>query len=179
MHKLYYKARPPVGFVEYCTRNHNECLPTWSAARIVLTKERWKNLLEVNALVNTSIEPRSDQELYGVPERWDYPFNAGDCEDYALLKKRYLEHLGFPSSPLPLAIALDEAREAHAVLMVLTDRGDFVLDNRRNEVLPWNRTRYRFLKRQSLEDPMTWIALSPTEVGSSVGAAQQRRGNNR
>jgi predicted transglutaminase-like cysteine proteinase len=177
MRQLYSKATPPTGFVEFCTRNHSECLPTRSAAKIILTKERWKNLLEVNALVNTNIEPKSDQELYGVPERWDYPINAGDCEDYALLKKRYLEHLGFTAGPLPLAVARNEAGEGHAVLMVLTDRGDFVLDNLRNEVLPWDQTRYHFLLRQSAEDPMTWIALSRTGVTPSVAAGQAKRGN--
>jgi Bacterial transglutaminase-like cysteine proteinase BTLCP len=70
-----------------------------------------------------------------VPERWNYPIDAGDCEDYALLKKQYLKKLGFKAGLLPLAVVLNEAGEFHAVLMVLTDRGDFVLDNRRNEIL--------------------------------------------
>jgi predicted transglutaminase-like cysteine proteinase len=177
LRQLYSKATPPIGFVEFCTRYHSECLPTRSAAKISLTKERWKNLLEVNALGNSNIEPRSDQELYGVPERWDYPIKAGDCEDYALLKKRYLEHLGFTAGSLLLAVGLDEAGQGHAVLMVLTDRGDFVLDNRRNKVLRWNQTRYHFLLRQSAEDPMTWIALSRMGVTSSVGASHVKRGN--
>lgn len=177
MQKLFSKAKPPVGFVEFCKRNHDECLPARSADKLVLTKERWKNLHDVNGSVNSKIRPKTDQQLYGVPERWDYPINAGDCEDFALLKKRYLQYLGFMSGPLSLAIALDETGEAHAVLMVLTDQGDFVLDNRRNEILPWNQTRYHFLQRQSVEDPLTWVALSRTGVMGSVGAHQAKRRN--
>jgi len=71
------KATPPIGFIEFCRRNPNECLPTDSTAKVSLTAERWRYLSEVNAYVNSLIEPRSDQELYGVPERWDYPITAG------------------------------------------------------------------------------------------------------
>ena len=67
-----------------------------TAYKFELTAERWKLLGEVNAFVNTSIKPESDQELYAVPERWEIPTSAGDCEDYVLLKQRYLEGLGFP-----------------------------------------------------------------------------------
>jgi predicted transglutaminase-like cysteine proteinase len=55
--------------------------------------------------------------------------------------------------------------------MVTTDLGDFVLDNRRNEILRWSDTRYRFLKRQSQEDPRTWMALSEAGKTSVVEAA--------
>jgi predicted transglutaminase-like cysteine proteinase len=177
MHEFYSKARPPIGFVEFCTRNHDECVPNGWSTKVTLTLKRWKNLHEVNALVNSNIKAKSDQEIYGVPERWDYPITAGDCEDYALLKKRYLQRLGFSAGPLPLAIVLDETGVAHAVLIVLTDRGNFVLDNRRNEVLRWDQTRYQFLQHQSVKDPMTWIALSRTRATSSVGAGQPKRGN--
>jgi predicted transglutaminase-like cysteine proteinase len=175
--QLYIRARPPIGFVEFCTRNHEECLPTRPAAKLVLTEKRWKNLNEVNVSVNSKIEPKTDEEVYGVPERWTFPIKAGDCEDYALLKKRYLGNLGFKAGVLPLAVVLNEAGEAHAVLMVLTNRGDFVLDNRRNEILRWDQTRYHLLQRQSVEDPMTWIALSPNGVTANVGAGQSQTRN--
>src|SRR5215216_1718165 len=105
----YGKATPPIGFIDFCRRNPNECLPTDSTAKVLLTEERWRYLSEVNAYVNSIIEPSSDQELYAVPERWDYPTTAGDCEDYALLKKRYLERLGFSAGALPLTVVFDEA----------------------------------------------------------------------
>ncbi len=34
------------------------------------------------------------------------------------------------------------------MLMVRTDRGDLILDNKTNAVLPWQRTGYSFVKRE-------------------------------
>lgn len=165
------RTLPPMGFVEFCARNKGECEPIISARQTPLTETAWRRILEVNAYVNGSITPVSDQDLYAVPERWDFPTDAGDCEDYVLLKKRYLERLGFPSYALLITVVLDEIGEGHAVLTVTTSSGDFVLDNRRNEVLPWSATRYRFLKRQSQEDPRIWISLSEAGRMSIVEAS--------
>ena len=33
-------------------------------------------------------------------------------------------------------------------MMVRTDRGDFILDNQRNAVLPWRETGYIYLQRE-------------------------------
>jgi predicted transglutaminase-like cysteine proteinase len=106
------------------------------------------------------VRPVSDQDLYRQAEVWTYPVDAGDCEDYVLLKKRYLEGFGIPAETLLITVVLDEAGEGHAVLMAHTDAGDYILDNRRDEVLRWNETRYRFLKRQSQADPKVWVALT-------------------
>ena len=95
----------------------------------------------------------SDEELYGEDEYWAFPADAGDCEDYVLMKKRYLEKLGFARSALLITVVLDEKNEGHAVLTLRTDEGDFVLDNRRNEIRRWTDLDYVFLKRQSRARP--------------------------
>ena len=170
---IYGKTLPPIGFVEFCTRDKQHCVSDNShLRRLALTAARWKLLQQINARVNSSIAPVSDLDLYAVPERWDYPVYAGDCEDYVLLKKRELENLGFPSHALLITVVLDEAGEGHAVLMVSTNQGDFVLDNRRDAVIRWTDTRYRFLKRQSRDDPRLWVALSEAGRTSVVEAAQ-------
>src|SRR5262249_4949697 len=132
----------------------------------------------VNNYVNGKITPVSDQELYGKPEYWTYPTDAGDCEDYLLLKKRYLEKLGFPSQVLRITVVLDEHKQGHAVLTVTTDTGDWVLDNRRNDIRRWNDTGYQFLKHQSAQNPMDWVALTrqATTAGGFV-AGQGRAGD--
>ena len=94
--------------------------------------------------MNRAIAPISDAALDGVPEFWTYPTSAGDCEDYLLLKKRELEKLGFDSGSLLITVVLDEKNEGHAVLMVATKSGDYVLDNRRNDILLWSDTGYTF-----------------------------------
>ena len=162
---VYGKALPPIGYVEMCAREPKECRPQGGKpTHLALSPDRWNLIYQVNTFVNGKIAPVSDEELYGKPEYWTFPTDAGDCEDYLLLKKRYLEGLGFPSDALLITVVLDEKSQGHAVLMVTTDKGDFVLDNRRNEVLRWSDTGYTFLKRQSAEDPRQWVSL--TKKGS-------------
>src|SRR4051794_7667118 len=106
----------PIGFVDFCRRYPADCAPlNERAQRIDLTPERWNLLYQVNSLVNRKIAPVSDQELYGQPEYWTYPTDAGDCEDYLLLKKRYLEALGFPAEALRITVVFDESHQGHAV----------------------------------------------------------------
>lgn len=173
------ETRPPVGYVKFCAENPVECggysvTEKIKSAQLAMSVERWNLLYQVNTYVNGKIKPVSDQELYGEAERWAYPINAGDCEDYLLLKKRELEKLDFAAKSLRITVVLDENSQGHAVLTVTTDEGDFVLDNRRNEILLWNDTNYTYLKRQSAKDPRRWVALlkqpSPTTAAVSSGS---------
>ena len=158
--KVYGKALPPIGFVEFCGRNPADCKASGEdAERVDLNPERWGLLAQVNAYVNAKIAPVSDQDLYGKAEYWTLPTDAGDCEDYLLLKKKYLEGLGFSPDSLLITVVLDEKNEGHAILTVASMQGDFVLDNRRDEILRWSDANYRFLKRQSQKDPRQWVAL--------------------
>jgi predicted transglutaminase-like cysteine proteinase len=152
---------PPIGYVQFCARYKAECRATGNEERTAsLTNKTWSQIVEVNSFVNTKIAPTTDQDLYDTVERWEYPSIAGDCEDYVLLKKRYLEGLGFPAETLLITVVLDEHGEGHAVLMVHTDGGDFVLDNRRNTVLRWSETGYTYLKRQSRKNPRIWVSMN-------------------
>ena len=54
----------------------------------------------------------------------------------------------------------DKEDAGHAVLTVITDKGEFVLDNQEPEVKTWTDTPYTFLKRQSQEHPMQWVSLN-------------------
>lgn len=129
-------------------------------AEITLTTASWSALMEVNERVNATVSPVSDQEHWGVLDRWDYPNDGmGDCEDIQLLKRQLLVEMGLPQRALRMAVVLDEQGAGHAVMMVLTDRGDFILDNRRNAVLPWKQTGYVYLKREGT-DRSDWVALA-------------------
>jgi predicted transglutaminase-like cysteine proteinase len=159
--KEFGKTLPPVGFVKFCLENPNECSSRIKAAAPAqMTADAWTKLDAINRSVNSAIRPISDQELYGVAEYWTYPVDSGDCEDYLLLKKRQLERLGFAPNSLLITVVMDERNEGHAVLTVVTDKGDYVLDNRRNELLLWSQTGYRFLKRQSQQNAKLWVALA-------------------
>ena len=162
--KEFGKSLPPIGFVKFCAANPSECKNVGRRVqRVAVTQNMWAKLQSVNATINGSIAPVSDAELYGEAEFWTYPVDAGDCEDYLLLKKRQLEKLGFDSGALLITVVLDEKNEGHAVLTVATEQGDYVLDNRRNDILLWADTGYTFLKRQSQKDPRAWVALTDVQ----------------
>ena len=164
----YGKSLPPVGFVKFCVENPADCKSIDDKHdRLDMTPDRWNLVYQVNDYVNNKIAPVSDQDLYGEAEHWAYPTDAGDCEDYVLLKKRYLENLGFSAEALLITVVLDEKGEGHAVLTVTTKDGDYVLDNRRNDVKRWNTTGYKFLKRQSHSNPLQWVALVKQTTKSS------------
>jgi predicted transglutaminase-like cysteine proteinase len=171
--KEYGNTLPPIGYVKFCLENEKDCQSgdagSAKPGRTALSEDEWTLVYQVNTFVNNSIQPASDMELYGQPEYWTYPTTAGDCEDYLLLKKRNLEALGFAPNNLLITVVLDEKREGHAVLTLTTTEGDFILDNRRNSILPWDRTDYVFLKRQSSQDPRRWMALTKKEVTVPAG----------
>jgi predicted transglutaminase-like cysteine proteinase len=154
-------SRPPIGWVEFCNEYPRECDTRPTDARdVVLTPKAWKDLLRINKWVNNSIKPVTDLEHWGVVERWNYPDDGyGDCEDYALLKRRLLTQAGWPRQALLMTVVRDKRGDGHAVLTVKTDKGEFVLDNQNENVLLWSETGYRFVKRQSQTDPNVWVAL--------------------
>ena len=99
---------------------------------IELTRETWAVINAVNEHVNTTIKPMSDREHWGVEDRWDYPEDGyGDCEDYQLLKRRLLVQAGLSRRAMRMTVVVDEEDAGHAVLIMRTDLGDLILDNKR------------------------------------------------
>jgi predicted transglutaminase-like cysteine proteinase len=168
----YGNARPPSGFLKLCNKSPETCAKISSAAvEPRFTHAQWVLVDRINREVNSRIASVSDQDLYGQEELWAYPSTAGDCEDYVLLKRRELLGLGFDASQLLITVVLDEHGEGHAVLTVSTASGDYILDNRRDEILHWSRVNYTFLKRQTATDPLTWVALAPHKTHSPLVAS--------
>jgi predicted transglutaminase-like cysteine proteinase len=157
----------PYGWVEFCQRYAGECdskaLP---ALDVKYSPETMKAARRINHWVNTHIKPMSDKDHWGVIDRWDYPTDGyGDCEDYALLKRRLLIEEGFPRQGLLMTVVKDEQGEGHAILTLKTDNGEYILDNLDNEVRPWSRTHYKFVKRQSQTDEEVWVDIGePTSA---------------
>ncbi|MFS2149569.1 MULTISPECIES: transglutaminase-like cysteine peptidase [unclassified Rhizobium] len=151
---------PPIGAYQFCKEIPEDCKnAAGDQGTMVLTEDSWKTILKINYQVNSEITPMTDMEIYGVEERWAYPKTAGDCEDYALLKRKMLIEAGFSPSNLLMTVVLQPNGDGHAVLTVRTDRGDFILDNMRNKVMLWADTEYTYLKRQSSSDPTRWVKL--------------------
>jgi predicted transglutaminase-like cysteine proteinase len=129
----------------------------------------WKQIVGINDAVNEAVNAMSDFDIYGKDEVWAYPKAVGDCEDYALEKRRALMQRGISLANLLMTVVRKSDGEGHAVLTVRTDKGDFVLDNLNPKVLEWDRTDYRYLKRQSSENTGRWVSIQggdQTLVGS-------------
>lgn len=155
------ETKIPIGWIDFCNRYPRDCATEPMAPRsVTLTNDAWRTMVQVNARVNASIEAVTDFDHWKIAERWDYAEDGrGDCEDYVLVKRRDLIRAGFPRQSLLVTIVRDEKNEGHAVLTVKTDRGDFILDNQEDKILPWTATGYRFVKRQSQEDPNNWVSI--------------------
>ena len=160
----------PAGYHEFCKHHRDECqIKTRGDARVHLTAARWNDLVAVNSAVNRAITPVTDEDLFGREEVWVYPSTKGDCEDFALLKRRELIKRGWPIGSLLVTVVRQKSGDGHAVLTVLTDRGDLVLDNLEKQVKVWSQTKYHYVKRQSEFDTGRWVAIDDART-SSVGS---------
>jgi predicted transglutaminase-like cysteine proteinase len=168
-------TQPPYGFVQFCERVPQECAQgRQEEQRFHASRERLAELDAVNRAVNHEIEPVTDIELYGQTDYWTIPVARGDCEDYALMKRKRLMALGWPASALLMTVVRDEKGEGHAVLTARTLQGDFILDNKTDEIKVWHRTRYDFVMRQSYLNPRIWMSLDPREMNSAMPSAGVR-----
>jgi predicted transglutaminase-like cysteine proteinase len=160
-------AKPIIGWVRFCQQNPAECAVDPSEpATIELTPKDWQTLNRINQQVNASIKAKTDQDHRGVEDVWDFAEDGyGDCEDYQLVKRKRLVEAGFPRRALRMTVVIDEEGAGHAVMMVRTNRGDFILDNKRNAILPWHKTGYVYIKREG-DEGSAWASLggrtSPT-----------------
>jgi predicted transglutaminase-like cysteine proteinase len=161
----------PYGWADFCRRYAGECdSGPLTPLDVNLTPKAMKEIGRFDRWVNAHVKPVSDMEHWGVIDRWDYPSDGkGDCEDFALFKRKMLIEEGFPRQALLMTVVKDEHNEGHAVLTVKTSAGEFVLDNMTGEVKPWDHTGYRFVKRQSQSDQNAWVQIGdPTAAPAYV-----------
>ncbi|CAA2157513.1 MULTISPECIES: transglutaminase-like cysteine peptidase [Methylobacterium] len=153
-------ARPIAAWVTFCQAYAAECAVDRSEpARISLNPTIWATIVSVNRRVNKSVEPMTDMEHLRVADRWDLAEDGiGDCEDFQLLKRHLLAEAGLPRRAMRMTVVIDEKGEGHAVLTLITDRGDLILDNKTNVIEAWHKTGYVFIKRES-QDATAWVSL--------------------
>lgn len=147
----------PAGFAGVCDRY------SWACAQRVgsgSAQVDFATALRVNRDINRRVREVSDQRQYNRDEYWALPTaRGGDCEDFALLKKRELIRLGFDPKRLMIATVLDRKRRQHAVLVMRTGQGDYVLDNQTDRVVHWANNGYTYLRVQDPQAKSRWRAL--------------------
>jgi len=169
--ETYGPGKPIEAWIKFCTRYGDECrVNAYEPEAIELTAKVWALITATNRKVNREIKPATDAEHWGVMDSWDFPDDGkGDCEDYQLLKRKMLVEAGLPRRAIRMTVVIDEEGQGHAVMMVRTDRGDFVLDNKRDAVLTWDKTRYTYVRRES-QAAVGWVSLggipSPTATAN-------------
>ena len=143
-------SKAPLGYQLMCLKTPQECKGGGKAV-VTGTQQLMATIHKVNARVNRSIAPRAD----GAVDSWGAKGSSGDCEDYVLAKRRALIQAGISPSALRIAYVKTRDGEGHAILVVKTDRGEFVLDNLNGKVRPLSQSGYRVVS-MSGADPRKW-----------------------
>jgi len=134
---------------DFCKRFPGECEMTGEEV-IEWTPELQQDLQDISLKVNRDIKFVLDPDQYQKEEFWTYPLSGeGDCEDNALEKRRRLVSLGYPRAALRMTTAFHrEQYYAHALLLVETTKGTFILDQDRDVVELWHKTPYMIEARE-------------------------------
>lgn len=151
----------PIGHYEFCKATPAECMiRPRDRGPAPATDNLFVLARTVNKTVNDAVRPMNDIDVYGKDEVWTYPTaGVGDCEDYVLEKRRRLSERGVSLSNLLVTVVRKPDGEGHAVLTLRTMKGDYILDNLRDDVRLWTETGYRFLKRQASNHTGRWVSL--------------------
>src|ERR1700681_120096 len=165
----------PFQHVRFCLRYPSDCKsdPTESE-RIDLNAETSELLKRVNHSVNMSIIPTPKSYGPNLGDGWTIAPEMGDCNDYAVTKRHELIAKGLPSKALRLAVVRTASGVGHLVLVVVTTKGDIVMDNLTEVIRPWQSTDYHWLKIQSATDSKFWCEIKAPAAGPSVSLADRK-----
>jgi Predicted periplasmic protein len=150
----------PFQHIRFCLQYPDDCRSNSAEGeRVDLTSEKLALLKRVNHRVNVSIVAKSKTYGSRLEDTWTIAPVQGDCNDYAVTKRHELLGSGFPSSALRLSVTKTAAGIGHLVLVVVTTKGDFVMDSLADAIQPWQSTDYRWLKIQSARNPHYWVEI--------------------
>jgi predicted transglutaminase-like cysteine proteinase len=133
--------------------------------RIDLTDATSELLNRVNRDVNNSIAPTPKSYGSDLREGWTIAPSMGDCNDYAVTKRHELLESGLPAKALRLSVVKTASGVGHLVLVVVTSKGDIVMDNLSEAIRSWQSTNYQWLKIQSASDPRFWNEIKAPGTG--------------
>jgi predicted transglutaminase-like cysteine proteinase len=162
---------PPTAYSDFCGLNPVDCRPQGPAI-VPATEPLRQQLQRVNREVNAAVRFMPDTESVGQEEDWRYPSNGrGDCEDIALEKRRRLVAWGVPRSALTMAIVHHATRYfSHAVLLVETSAGTWMLDSLSDDIACWDRTPFNFESRERSDGRWDRFDQSVWRQGPRLGA---------
>lgn len=151
--KVAQPTRAPLAYMMLCLKVPDQCRSD-NQASTAYSVDLIKTISRINNNINNSMIAQLDQG-----DTWQIGGRTGDCEDFALTKRRDLIKAGVAAGALRMAVVKTEKGDGHAVLIVKTDLGDLVLDNRRKNIVLSQNTGYTFIKIAT-ENPMKWNKLN-------------------
>ena len=165
----------PFQHVRFCLRYPSDCKSNPAENdHIDLDAETSELLKRVNHSVNLSIIPTVKDYGPNLGDGWTIAPDTGDCNDYAVTKRHQLLESGLPSKALRLSVVKTASGIGHLVLVVVTTKGDVVMDNLTEVIRPWQSTDYHWLKIQSAIDSKFWYEVKAPAVGPSVSQAERK-----
>lgn len=156
----------PFAHTRFCMQYPGDCATSHNHFRpgpIALDETRFSELRDVNHEVNKTIRfERNADGLAG--ERWLIGPDRGDCNDYAVTKRHALIARGWPAHALLLAEVVTTWGEHHLVLVVRTKKGDLVADSIAQDIRPWTKSPYQWVRIQSPKTPTFWAMVGKTQA---------------
>lgn len=138
----------PAGFYRMCIDSPSDCRRA-SQTRVLSVEE----VQEINSSVNASIRPRVE---FPGKDDWRMGPRTGDCEDYAITKRRLLIARGLGSANARIAVG-ELKGGSHAVLLVTLSGQTYVLDNLTNTIWSAERSTMKITSIQSANNPRMWL----------------------
>ena len=164
----------PFQHVRFCLRYPSDCKSNPAENdHIDLDAETSELLKRVNHSVNMSIIPTRKSYGRNLGDGWTIAPDMGDCNDYAVTKRHELIEKGLPSKALRLAVVRTASGIGHLVLVVVTTKGDIVMDDLTEVIRPWQSTDYHWLKIQSATDSKFWHEIKRPAIRRSVSQADR------
>ena len=164
----------PFQHVRFCLRYPSDCKSNPAENdHIDLDAETSELLKRVNHSVNLSIIPTVKNYGPNLGDGWTIAPDTGDCNDYAVTKRHELLENGLPSRALRLSMVRTASGIGHLVLVVVTTRGDIVMDDLTDVIRPWQSTDYHWLKIQSATDSKFWHEIKRPAIRRSVSQADR------
>ncbi|WP_186767257.1 transglutaminase-like cysteine peptidase [Devosia ginsengisoli] len=144
-------AITPLSMQFFCAKNRSECAGG-GRGEVTMSPNLMAVLKQINGHVNRSIRPARD-----TADVWELNPTSGDCEDYVLSKRSALIRQGVSAGALRIAYTHTRRGEPHAVLVVKTSEGDYVLDNLTNTIKTLRASGYN-IRSMSSPNPTRWTA---------------------
>lgn len=145
-------APRPAAYDGFCQSHPGECDMT-GRSLVELNARMLQALIRTNREVNAGIRFADDLEWQGYEEEWSYPVTgSGDCEDFALEKRRRLVAWGLPRASMSMAVVYHKTFMCpHALLLVETTAGTLALDNLDSAIRCWDKAPYNYESRERVD----------------------------